>query len=81
MPTPNTMRDAMNIDYNRLSVESLRELLRFHQPRQVIRHFEARGYSLTEIEAKWRKMTGRVKVASASVPAHDSTPTSEAVPW
>lgn len=71
----------MNIDYNRLTLESLRELLRLHPPRQVIRHFEAKGYSLDEIEMKWRRLTGRVKVAPASVPEHDPTPTSEAVPW
>lgn len=46
----------MNIDYNKLSVPAMRELLRLHPARQVIRHFEARGYSRDAIKANYEKM-------------------------
>lgn len=41
----------MIIDYNKLSVPAMRALLADHPPRQVVRHFESRGYRVEQIKA------------------------------
>jgi hypothetical protein len=40
------------VDKNNLSIPALRELLLYHDLRNVIRHFESRGFSLPEIYRK-----------------------------
>lgn len=41
-----------NINYNKLSVPAVRELLKCHPLRQVVRHFERLGYPMDEIRKK-----------------------------
>jgi hypothetical protein len=77
----------VNIDYNKLSVPAMRELLRFHPLRQVIRHFEARGYTPKEIDAKYRQVAHRPYLREEHAldwtpdPALTADSTDPDVPW